>query len=180
VPADSGWRADAARRDFMTAPRDTVTFGRGGLPGAFPGYPSTEPARLAAQLYTNHPAANGPRAALDAVADLASWHHLNRATRAAVLRFLATVDTITYDGPAVDWAGRSGLAFSVTDDTERDTLLVDPGTGDVLAYHQVIIRKPGGLTVLIPALHAYILFVHHGRTNLAGTTDHRHCGPEPR
>jgi len=179
VTADSNWHPAAARRDFPAARHTTAPYGPRGLAGAFPGDPSTEPARLAVQLHTNHPRANGPKAALDAVADLASWHHLNRAERAAVLRFLATVDTIAYAGPMVDWSGRTGLAFSVTDDTERDTLLVDRSNGDVLAYHQVIIRNPGGLTIRVPALHAYTLFVHHGRTNTAGQTATRRCGPVP-
>lgn len=105
---------------------------------------------------------------MSSVADLGYYCHLTRAQRAAVLRFLATTDGLRFDGPVTDWAGRPGVAISITDPTTRYELTIDPHTGRLLAFEETITRNPGSLRVPIPALHEYVLHLQSGRRNQPG------------
>ncbi|MEU4533169.1 hypothetical protein AB0F49_33515 [Micromonospora ureilytica] len=102
-----------------------------------------------------------PRMLTNGVAALASNQYLNRDQRATSLRVLATVPGITYRGQTTDLAGRVGLTFSVSADGSTSQLLVDPGSGEILAAHE-------RLTGSRPGLFSYFLILERGHTAHAG------------
>jgi hypothetical protein len=136
--------ADDASRAFYTAhpqhlddAHEEETFAPGGQPPR--PLPAADPAAMAEQLY--RPRENGPSVALVGVADLYAARILDRAHRAAVLRFLATTEGVTCAGETPTEAG-SGLL--VTAPVGRgphpspgggnlEALLFDPRTGELLA-----------------------------------------------
>ncbi|WP_433218199.1 hypothetical protein ACQP00_11810 [Dactylosporangium sp. CS-047395] len=101
--------------------------------------PPLDPAGIAAELY--QPRENGPSAAIVSVAELNQNRVLDRAHRVAVLRFLAGVEGVTCDGTVETGAG-TGLLVSAPigrgphptpGDQGRESLVLDPRTGDVIA-----------------------------------------------
>ncbi|MEU8327564.1 hypothetical protein [Micromonospora sp. NPDC048839] len=102
-----------------------------------------------------------PRMLTNGVAALASNQYLNRDQRAKSLRVLATVPGITYRGQTTDLAGRVGLTFTVSADGSTSQLLVDPGSGEILAAHE-------RLTGSRPGLFSYFLILERGHTAHAG------------
>ncbi|QKW12197.1 hypothetical protein [Verrucosispora sp. NA02020] len=74
--------------------------------------------------------------AVQAIAELVSWHNARRDERATVLTTLAQYDQLVFYPRVSDRAGRVGVAIAATDsdDSQRRVLVVDPVTGDVLAY----------------------------------------------
>ncbi|MEV8517335.1 hypothetical protein [Dactylosporangium sp. NPDC051484] len=101
--------------------------------------PAAEPAAMAEQLY--QPRGNGPSAALVGVADLNAARVLDRAHRAAVLRFLAATDGVTCAGQTQTEAGAGLLVTapigqgqhpSLGDDGSQ-VLLFDARTGELMA-----------------------------------------------
>jgi hypothetical protein len=102
--------------------------------------PAADPAAMGRAL--SQPQNNGPSQAFADVADLNSERVLDAAHRAAELRFLAGLDTVTCRGRQTDPAGRTGVLVSADvgrgprpspGDQGREYLLVDPGTGEILA-----------------------------------------------
>jgi hypothetical protein len=171
---------------------DTTTYPAGGLPGVVAGPVPTDPTTLAAALDAAYPpiaatlaqplaqsrplrAADnvrqrrhtGTAARLRAVADLNSWHYTNRAARRAVLLVLADVAGLAYRGVVADYPG--AIAVSADSGDWRDLLVIDPGTGVVLAYEQVLLR--GGETTLgvhTPYSNTRTAYSDQGRTSLPG------------
>lgn len=138
----------------------------------FPGQPSPDPNQLLTQLGSIQPPEVGPQRMMRAIANVAGQYHLPCPVRAAMLHILADAPII-WRGPVTDRTGRPGVAISIDgrDGVERDTLTIDPATGSLLAYHELILRNPGKLAGPFPQDRAYTAFVHNGRADTipAGT-----------
>jgi hypothetical protein len=134
--------------------------------------PPTDTAALTAWLRRGHPAANGPQETMVAISDLVKQDVLSSQERAAVLRVLADVPGLVELGTTTDRAGRPVMAVAV--DTTgsglptRHTLLVDPSTGAILGYEQMLTQSPGKLNVPIPSIIGYDLYLVADRTDTAG------------
>ncbi|WP_245603514.1 hypothetical protein [Salinispora cortesiana] len=93
---------------------------------------------------------------LESIAELAGVRLLNPAQRAAALRLLAELPGITVTGTVTDRAGRPGEAFSITSDFHglptQYTVIIDPGSGALLGYEEVLTKTAGRLNVTIPAV----------------------------
>ena len=130
-------------------------------PGRFPAmWPAPPPAsRLDAWLAIGHRPANGPAETLVAVTDLARERVLTPDTRAAVLRVVAGLPGLTYEGRVTDRVGRQGEGFSLVSDHSglptRYTLIVDPETGALLGYESMLTTTAGKLDVRVPAVVGY-------------------------
>jgi hypothetical protein len=146
------------------------------LPGEvhtyIPGQPSPDPDELLTQLGRIQPPEVGPQRTMRAIAAVAGRYHLTCPVRAAMLHLLATAPII-WRGPVTDRTGRPGVAVSIDspDGVGRDTLTIDPATGSILAYHELILRNPGKLAGPFPQDRAYTAFLHNGRADTipAGT-----------
>lgn len=102
--------------------------------------PAADPAAMAEALY--QPRGNGPSQAITGVADLVRVRVLDAPHRAALLRFLARTDGIACIGEQTDPVGRTGVAVGAAvgagarpspGNQGSQSLLVDPGTGEILA-----------------------------------------------
>lgn len=146
------------------------------LPGEshpyFPGQPSPNPNQLQAQLGQIQPPEVGPQRTMRAIAAVAGRYHLPCPVRAAMLHLLASAPMI-WRGPVIDRTGRAGVAISIDsrDGVGRETLTIDPATGSILAYHELILRNPGKLAGPFPQDRAYTAYLHNGRADTipAGT-----------
>jgi len=131
----------------------------------FAGPPSADARQLCGQLAQSQSPEVGPQWVMRAIAGLATEYHLPRPVRAALLRVLSTTAP-RWDGPVTDRTGRSGVAVSIDPDSlEHDTLILDPATGAVLAYHEVQLANPGKLTGPFPQDRSYEAFLHNGRSD---------------
>ncbi|GAA2638610.1 hypothetical protein [Paractinoplanes durhamensis] len=121
------------------------------------------PAGVKSWLAIGHPAANGPAETLVAVADLARERVLSPELRAAVLRTVAELPGLTYDGTVTDRAGRAGEAFSLISDYSglptKYTLIVNPADGTLLGYETMLTTTAGKLDVQVPAVIGYETYV---------------------
>jgi hypothetical protein len=108
--------------------------------GTFSPMPAADPAAMARAL--SQPQENGPSQAFVDVAAFNAERVLDAAHRAAELRFLAGLDTVTCRGQQSDPAGRNGVLVSADlgrgprpspGDQGREYLLIDPQTGEVMA-----------------------------------------------
>ncbi|MEU8069368.1 hypothetical protein AB0B20_06405 [Micromonospora sp. NPDC049151] len=104
-----------------------------------------------------------PRLLANGVVTLASTQYLNQAQRATSLRVLAAIPGITYRGQSADIVGRTGLTFTIAADGSISQLLVNPGSGEILAAHE---RLSGRRTGLFSA----VLILERGHTTDTGTT----------
>jgi hypothetical protein len=166
------WRADdgsgrvITMRDEPTADPAATTedFGAGGLPGALSAPVNTDPGLLSSQIDHIQPWENGDQAGIRGTADIYGWHTLDRDQRATILAVLRDSELI-WRGNAVDRVGRAGVAVSFDSDNgvSRDLLILDPATGEPLAYELVALRNPGKLTGPFPAVQDYRLFLDHHR-----------------
>jgi hypothetical protein len=127
---------------------------------------ATDPGLLAAQLNAIQPFANGPQSALRAWDDLNAWSSPNRAQRTAALTVFRDTDGIDFNGTTHDRAGRTGIALTVTSDNggTRDLIILDPHTGELLAYEMTALRDPGRLGITQPTVLDYHLFFAHTHT----------------
>lgn len=166
------WRADdgsgrvITMRDEPAADPATTTedFPAGELPGALSAPANTDPGLLSSQMDALHPWQNGDQAGIRATAEIYGWHTLNRDQRSTVLAVLRDSELI-WRGNAVDRVGRAGVAVSFDSDNgvSRDLLILDPATGEPLAYELLTLRNPGKLTGPFPAVQDYHLFLDHHR-----------------
>ncbi|MGI5243085.1 hypothetical protein [Dactylosporangium sp. CA-139066] len=126
----------------------------------FPGLPSSDPQQLAGQLHRMQPPQVGEQALIRAVARLVEEYTLPCPVRSAVLQVLAT-SRVVWRGPVTDRAGRPAVAVSVdsADGVERDTLLLDPGTGVVRGYEELVLRNPGKLAGPFPLLFEALVYL---------------------
>ena len=169
------WRAtdNSGRLLTITRPiegpaRTDTTFRRGEIDEPLKRLP-TDPGLLAEQFNCIQPAENGPQSDLRAWSDLNAWFSPNRAQRAAALTVFSDTDALNWHGTTQDRAGRRGIALSVNSDSggTRDLLILDPRTGELLAYELTALRDPGALGITEPTVLDYHLFLAH--TYTAGT-----------
>jgi len=174
------WRADlAGRRILITLPADaTATLTTSDVlavgsiappldypPGETPisiNVPSTRPEILGGQL-TAHDPARTPQSILRGVAEIYRVHALSAAQRAAIVQVLADTDGLVERGLVTDRAGRTGLAITVDSidagGTQRDLLILDPTTGGLLEYEQILLSKPHRVDIAVPAVVAFDIFL---------------------
>jgi hypothetical protein len=132
--------------------------------GRFPAMWSGPPPAtgIDAWLSVGHPRENGPAETLIAVTDLARERVLTPPIRAAVLRAVAALPGLTYDGTVTDRAGRPGQAYSIESDytglPTRYTLIVDATTGVLLGFEQTLTTTAGKLDVKVPCVIGYDTF----------------------
>jgi hypothetical protein len=121
------------------------------------------------QLAVGHPSSLGPAETFVAVSDLYNEQPVGPELRAAILRLLATLPGLRYDGTTVDRAGRNGFAISTESDLSglpTEYLLVfDPATGQLLDSEQILNKSAGKLGVPIPSVIAYTVYLDSRRTN---------------
>ncbi|MGI5151433.1 CU044_5270 family protein [Plantactinospora sp. CA-294935] len=160
LPDRAGLTGRPGAKDLAAFRRADAT-GEEYLPGRLaPELPEpipSEPGALAAQLLTIVPPQSGPNALVTAVANIHRAHYLDQRQRAAVLRVLAPIPRLRYDGDVTDIAGRSGFAVTVTNGGSTTTLVFDHDTGALLAYQETVNTQP-------PSLFQYQLFTHGRRS----------------
>ncbi|MEU9576339.1 CU044_5270 family protein [Streptomyces chilikensis] len=104
-----------------------------------------------------------PNLALEVVPERFREHVFSPAQKAALLRVLAGVEGMTYEGTTKDRAGRMGQAFSLTSDASglpnKRTLVFDSSTGSLLAYEEELTTNAGALNVKVPAVINYTTFL---------------------
>jgi hypothetical protein len=132
--------------------RSTEVFGEGGFPRAWTDSPPTETVALRAWLRAGDAGIFGdPAWAVLTITRLLQEQVLGPPQRAAVLRLLAEEPSITYVGTTTDRSARPGLAFAVTSSVHglpaRHVLVVDPGTGRILAHEESLLDRVGRLDV---------------------------------
>ena len=173
------------------APKAVTTWYRPGeLTGLLPGFAPSDPAALAAALDQAYPPdtdrlANqaravaalarvretaGTAARVEAIGQLAAWHHTPLSVRRAALLVVADVPGLTYHGRTT-LAGLTGIAVSVParQNTTRYVLLLDAATGQVRATEDVLTDPVIGanLAVQVPYSLSRTLLAPQDRTNRA-------------
>ena len=163
-----------------------ATYGPGDLPTfpictatqPCPGALATEPGPLRSLLTDTRVTSNAGRySPLGIVALLAEHRVLPPAVRATLWQIVAELPGIAYAGQVTDRAGRTGEGFSMPYDAiagpARDTLILDPATGEVLGFERVLeaITDPdhlvrtsahadlSPLTIQTPAVVHYVAFL---------------------
>jgi hypothetical protein len=125
--------------------------------------PPTDVNALRRYLEIGHPTKNGPAEVLVAVEDLNRDRVLEPAVRSAILRLLAQLKILQYDGAVTDRAGRAGHAFSLESKYSglptRYTVIFSADTGGLIADEQVLTTTAGKLNVAIPAVIGYTLYL---------------------
>ncbi|NUR28641.1 MAG: hypothetical protein HOV83_22845, partial [Catenulispora sp.] len=138
------------------------------------GTPVTVPADdlhgLAAQLALDQPTADGGEFLLRGVVQTFRFYALDRRRRIAALALLATAPGLRYRGPAVDRAGRPGVAFTITSGAYatgqlEDLVIIDPTDGRLLDHEQIALSFPPRVLAASPATVSYTLIL------AADTTD---------
>jgi hypothetical protein len=129
----------------------------------------TDPGLLAARWNNTQPLSSGPQYTLRALADMNLWRSPDRAVRAAAITVLKDTDGINYHGNITDRAERTGIAVSATSDNggTRDLIILDPHTGELLAYEKAAMRDSGKLGITGPTVLSYRLDLAHTRTAAA-------------
>jgi hypothetical protein len=91
--------------------------------------------------------------------------------RAAMLRYLAATATLAVEGEVTDRAGRPGLAFSLDSAygglPAHYTVVIDPQTGHVLDFEQMLTTDAGKLNVAVPAVISYDVYLSAQHTDHA-------------
>lgn len=162
---DGSGRVTTTRIPARSTPEShSDDFPAGGLRPGVSGPLSSDPQHLARQMSANQPPIGG-QAVVRAVADIYGWYLPDRDQRAAIVAVLAGMN-LQWRGRTIDRAGRPGLAVSVDSDdgTSRDVLVFDPVTGRLLAYELVLLRNPGGLRGVFPAVQTYDLYLEQRYT----------------
>lgn len=91
-------------------------------------------------------------------------------TRADIWQLLATVPGVTYRGELTDRVGRRGTAITIDDDgtahglPERYLFIIDPATGQLLEYDDILTTDPGKLNVRVPAILSLTVYLDAGYT----------------
>jgi hypothetical protein len=127
---------------------------------------STNPAVLTDQLAVGHPIGNGVAERFVAVTDLWKQEAPRPPLQAAMLRVLADQPELVNRGTVTDRAGRKGVAVSVDSAYSglptRYTLILDPATGMLLDYEEMLTTTAGELNISIPSVIAYTVWLNHG------------------
>ncbi|WP_116951156.1 hypothetical protein [Jiangella endophytica] len=140
------------------------TFPAGGLASSYPASLATEPAALREQLLSAWPQADDSAAALfQALHEVASTRVLDASVQAAALTMLAQEPGVVALGDTTDRRGRTAVAFGADGDDSgldrRYVLMVDPRTGGLLGYEEVLTGDTGGLDVKSPVVATYTVFL---------------------
>lgn len=150
----SGWDSDAAGDKRSEKWNDDLA-----VYGA--DRPPTDTGKLRDWLARGHGGSDTPEQVklVESVTDLVGERALLPQERASMLRLLANLDALHYDGTTHDRAGRSGYAFSLRSEytglPTRYTLIIAPDTGKVLGYEEMLTDTAGKLNVAIPAVTEY-------------------------
>lgn len=168
--ADDGASRVVTVRDGNT---DVVSSGPTGSSLSLANRLSTDPQLLARQL-PGYPQTGRDNAGIPnrververAVDVLRDYGTVSPALQAALWRVLADQRLINH-GTIVDRGGRRGLAFSIDSNHSglptRYLLIIDPKTGRLLSFEQVLTKRAGKLNVRIPSVTSYEIFVSAGR-----------------
>ncbi|MET8550518.1 hypothetical protein [Micromonospora zamorensis] len=163
------WRADDASGRVIRSrypagqqPTDDSTYYPGELDGPV-GPVAADPAALTAHINANQPRFLGPAAVIRGLASLLGWRTPNQATRTAILTVLRDTPGITYHASVTDRAGRTGIGVSATSDDIRFLLILNPTTGELLAYERAALTPSPGSDRTGPLVDAYQLFLVHSR-----------------
>ncbi|MEU7612999.1 CU044_5270 family protein [Micromonospora sp. NPDC049204] len=159
------FRAEADRKEWqrrggrVDLSRETTDYAAGEFTPGWPGAVPTDVATLRTWLDAGSPPPEAPVQYLEDVAQLAGVRLLNPAQRATTLRLLADLPGITVTGTVTDRAGRAGEAFSITSSAHglpaQYTVIIDPDSGVLLGYEEVLTTTAGRLNVTIPAVITY-------------------------
>ena len=91
--------------------------------------------------------------------------------RADVWRLLATLPGVTDRGQLTDRVGRRGTAITLDDDgtahglPARYLFIIDPASGQLLEYDDILTTDPGLLNVEVPAVLGLTVFLDAGYTS---------------
>ncbi|MDR7302353.1 CU044_5270 family protein [Haloactinomyces albus] len=123
------------------------------------GRPPTDTDALRSWLRQRPSGQSEPLRTFSAITDLLRNRVLLPEERAAVLRVLAELPGLRYNGTTHDRADRPGQAFSLESDDSglptRYTLILDPGTGRFLGYEEMLTTSAGALNVPVPSVITY-------------------------
>ncbi|WP_051425795.1 hypothetical protein [Jiangella gansuensis] len=152
--------------DFPTEPGEVLvdqTFAAGELPSAYPEPLAADPLRLREQLLAVWPEAEDPAAALfQAIREVHGERVVTADVQAATLAMLAREPDVMALGETTDRHGRAAVAFGTDSDDSglerRYVLLIDPDSGRLLGYEELLTGDPGALDVEPPAVTAYTVF----------------------
>ncbi|MET8041494.1 hypothetical protein ABZU25_11565 [Micromonospora sp. NPDC005215] len=170
------WRADDAsgrviRSRYPTdqRPTDDSTYNPGELDGPI-GPIAADPAALTAHIDSTQPRFLGPAAVIRGLVSLLGWRTPNQTARTAVLTVLRDTPGIAYHGSVTDRAGRTGVGVSATSDAIRFLLILNPATGELLAYERAALTPPPGSDRTGPLVDDYHLFLVHTRASRSGNS----------
>ncbi|MFG1766910.1 hypothetical protein ACGFIH_26555 [Micromonospora parva] len=165
------WRADdasgrAIRSRYPTGqqPTDDSTYHPGELDGPI-GPIAADPAALTAHIKANQPRFLGPTAVIRGLVSLLGWRTPNQAARTAILTVLRDTPGITYHASVTDRAGPTGIGVNATSADIRFLLILNPTTGELLAYERASLTPPPGSDRTGPSVDDYQLFLVHSRAN---------------
>ncbi|MGC4828873.1 CU044_5270 family protein [Micromonospora arida] len=159
------FRSDADRRQWqkwggrVESSEEVHDYAAGEFYSGFCGAVPTDTAALSGWLRAGGAAPQAPVQYLEDAAQLAGVRLLNPAQRAAVLTLLADLPGITVTGTVTDRAGRTGEAFSIATDAHglptQYTMIVDPRSGALMGYEEVLTTTAGKLNLTIPSVITY-------------------------
>jgi hypothetical protein len=140
------------------------TFAAGALPSGYPDPLAADPALLRDQLLTVWPQAQDPAAALfRSLHEVANTRPVDASVQAAALTMLAREPGVVALGETTDRRGRAALAFGTdsadSGQDQRYVLLIDPSTGRLLGYEQVLTGDGRDLGLETPAVIAYTAYL---------------------
>ncbi|MEU7756730.1 hypothetical protein [Micromonospora sp. NPDC049171] len=170
------WRADDASGRIIRSrypggnqPTDDSTYHPGELDGPI-GPVAADPKVLTAHIDSTQPRFRGPTAVIRGLASLLGWRTPNQAARTAVLTVLRDTPGIAYHGSVTDRAGRTGVGVSATSHAIRFLLILNPATGELLAYERAALTPPPGSDRTGPLVDDYHLFLVHTRATSSGNS----------
>ncbi|SEF17717.1 hypothetical protein [Jiangella alba] len=135
-----------------------------GLASGYPEALAADPAALRAQLLAVWPQADDPAAALfQALHEVASTRVMDTSVQAAALTMLADEPGVVALGETTDRRGRTAIAFGTDSDDSgldrRHVLMVDPMSGRLLGYEEVLTGDTGALDLEAPVVAQYTVFL---------------------
>ncbi|WP_410814868.1 hypothetical protein [Micromonospora sp. 067-2] len=170
---DASGRVIRSRYPGGNQPTDDSTYYPGQLDGPI-GPIAADPTALTAHIDTTQPRFLEPTAVIRGLASLLGWRTPNQAARTAILTVLRDAPGITYHPSVTDRAGRTGIGVSATADDIRFLLILNPSTGELLAYERAALTPPADSDRNGASVDDYHLFLVHTHTRAATTPDPAH------